>query len=358
MVTPRPTVVAFPEADKWAMTRIATVPRFRILAWSGDLLYASHAYTLLRAKITITRIEWEIVGYFRPTWWRNLTVTLRLTSRFFRDGFHALAVLPTGHFVATVPGAIISLAPGEIEFRISHEVVRGTRPLHITATPDKRLFWGEYFDNPQRDEVHIYASEDRGMSWDVAYTFPKGAIRYVHNMVYDEWDNCLWILTGDNGAECRILRASCDLKEVDVVLSGNQQARAVAAVPMKDGLYFSSDTPVETNHVYRLDRRGNLTKLADLSSSSIYGCRVGDSIFFSTMAEPSAINSETSVCLFGSRDGQQWRRVLEWKKDSWPMDLFQYGNVFLPDGSNTSGYLALTSVAVENGDLETTVWRI
>src|SRR5207302_9135517 len=110
MVTPRPTVVAFPEADKWAMTLIATVPRFRILAWSGDLLYASHAYTLLRAKITITRIEWEIVGYFRATWWRNLTVTLRVTSRFFRAGFHPFAVRPTWHLVATFAGAITSLA--------------------------------------------------------------------------------------------------------------------------------------------------------------------------------------------------------------------------------------------------------
>jgi hypothetical protein len=356
MATPRPTVVASPQADKRAMSRIATLPRFRALAWDGDVLYASHAYTLLRAKMT--SLEWEIVGYFRPSWWRNLTVTSRLTSRLFRDGFHALAVLPSGHFAAAVPGAIVSLAPGETEFRVSHDLVRGTRPLHIVATPDKRLLWGECFDNQQRDEVHIYASEDRGMTWDAAYTFPKGAIRQVHNIVYDEWEACLWILTGDDGMECRILRASCDLKEVEVVLSGNQQARAVAAVPRKDGLYFASHTPSETNHVYRLDRQGNLTKPAALTSSSIYGCGVGDSIFFSTLAEPSAINAETRVCLFGSPDGQQWQRVLEWKKDSWPMGLFQHGNVFLPDGSNSSGYLALTTVAVENGDLESTVWRI
>src|SRR5437870_5913271 len=150
MATPRPTVVGFPEADKWAMVRLAAFPRFRVLTWDGDVLYASHAYTLLRAKITAPSVEWEIVGYFRPTWWRNLTVTSRLSSRLFRDGFHALAVLPSGHFVAAVPGAIISLAPGETEFRISHDVVRGTRPLHITAAPDKRLFWGNTSAIPRR----------------------------------------------------------------------------------------------------------------------------------------------------------------------------------------------------------------
>ena len=78
----------------------------------------------------------------------------------------------------------------------------------------------------------------------------------MHNIVYDEWENCFWVLTGDNGSECRILRASCDFKTVDVILSGNQQARSAALVPSRDALYFSSDTPLETNHVYRLDRRG------------------------------------------------------------------------------------------------------
>jgi len=41
-----------------------------------------------------------------------------------------------------------------------------------------------------------------------------------------------------NGSECRILRVSCDFRNVDVVLSGHQQARAVALVPTPDGLYF------------------------------------------------------------------------------------------------------------------------
>ena len=144
-----------------------------------------------------------------------------------------------------------------------------------------------------------------------------GAIRHVHNIVYDQWQNCLWVLTGDNGPECRILRASCDFSAVDTVLSGNQQARAVALVPTSEGLYFSSDTPFETNHVYFLDRQGKLSERAVLSSSSIYGCSVGDAIFFSTMVEPSAVNLGRSVKVYGSDDGQGWRDLVRWEKD-WP----------------------------------------
>ena len=341
-----------------SLTLVGAYPGLRALAWHDDVLYASQGYKLLRAKIGTSLIEWESVAEYHPSWWRNLTSAWRLSSRFFRDGFHALAVLASGHIVAAVPGAILTLKPGENEFLLSHKVIRGTRPLHITATPKGHIYWGEYFDNPQRDEVHIYVSTDHGEKWNIAYTFHKGTIRHVHNIVYDEWQDCLWVFTGDNGPECRILRASSDFRNVEVVLSGNQQARAVAAVPTQQGLYFSSDTPFEVNHVYRLDPHSELTALASLGSSSIYGCRVEEAIFFSTMVEPSAVNSDQNVRLYSSLDGTSWDPALAWKKDHWSMKLFQYGNAFLPDGRNTSGFLAVSTIAVKGADLETSLWQV
>jgi hypothetical protein len=129
-------------------------------------------------------------------------------------------------------------------------------------------------------------------------------------------------------------------------------------VPAEDGLYFSSDTPLERNHIYRLDRLGNIATLADLDSSSIYGCRVGNTIFFSTMVEPSETNLKQTVSIYGAHGGASWRKQLSWKKDVWPKGLFQYGNAFLPGGHNATGILALTTIAVKPGDLETSLWRI
>jgi hypothetical protein len=352
----------FPIADKDTSlnpVRIAALPRMRVLAWCDDVLYASRGYALLCARMqTDPSPVWQDVGTYRPHSWRAISSSSRLMSRLLRDGFHALVALSSGHLVAAVPRAIVTLAPGEMEFRLSHRLLRGTRPLHLAVTPSDHIFWGEYFDNPQRDEVHIYASTDGGAHWDVAYTFLKGTIRHVHNIVYDEWENCFWVLTGDHGSECRILRASCDFKTVDVVLSGNQQTRSAALIPTRDALYFSSDTPLEANHVYRMGRRGDFSRVTVLSSSSIYGCRVRNAVFFSTMAEPSGINSSRDVCLYGSPDGIRWQRVLHCEKDRWPMGLFQYGNAFLPDGKNTTSLLAVTTIAVEQADLQTSIWRL
>jgi hypothetical protein len=342
----------------WGIRRVAAFPRTRALAWGGNLLYASRGYTLLKARIDSGLANWDMVGRYRPEWWRNVSSSSKLAFRLFRDGFHALAVMPSGGLVAVVPGAIITLAPGENEFHLSHRITRGTRPLHITATPDGRVYWGEYFDNPQRDEVHIYASADNGASWNVAYTFPKRAIRHVHNIVHDSWERCLWVLTGDDGAECRILKASLDFKTVDPVLSGNQQARAVALVAAEEAVYFSSDTPFEQNHIYRLDRRGELQTVSSLASSSIHGAGAGGALFFSTMVEPSSVNPSRKVVLYGSLDGMSWQELVQWQKDRWPMGLFQYGNASFAEGNNSSGVLAVTTVGTSKEDLHTTLWRV
>jgi hypothetical protein len=353
------------------LSRFARFPRLRALAWDANDLYASRGYQLLRGKISdpLTSVSWQPVATFQPSLRRRLSVLNRLTARLFRDGFHALAVLPSGALVAAVPGAIVTLRPGETEFRRTHTILRGTRPLHLTAVPgvgaSGAIYWGEYFDNAARDEVHIYGSTDSGATWSVAYTFPKSAIRHVHNIVHDPWANCLWVFTGDYGDECRILRATCNFSRVEAVLQGQQQARAVAAIPTEEGLYFSSDTPLESNFIYRLDRHDQLQQLAPISSSSIYGCRVGARVFFSTMVEPSQVNCDRNVRVY-TRDTRssaispdpQAHPVLAWKKDAWPMGLFQYGNAILPDGNNTTPFLALTTVAVKSDDTVTSLYSV
>src|SRR5580765_8004463 len=179
-----------------SLIRVRRFPGLRALAWDGTKLYAGSGYRILCSSIqNPAHVEWEPVADFRPGIRRRLSVANRLSARLFRDGFHAMAVLPSGELIGAVAGAIVTLRPNEREFRVTHRITRGTRPLHITAVPSGAVYWGEYFDNAARDEVHIYASADQGLTWNIAYTFPKGAVRHVHNIVHDPWEDCLWIFT-------------------------------------------------------------------------------------------------------------------------------------------------------------------
>jgi len=351
--------------------RVATYPGIRVLTWHGAFLYASRKYQVVRMKARVDDLQridentqWEPVARFNTVWWRCQTSRTKIGFRLVRDGFHALAIYCDGDedgdctMIGAIPGAIITRAPACEDFKMTHEIRRGTRPLHLTAVPGGRIYWGEYFDNRERAAVHIYASADQGQTWQVAYTFPARSIRHVHNIVYDRWANCLWILTGDEGAECKVLRADCNLSSVEEVLGGNQQARAVAAIPTPDALYLATDTPFEENHILRLDRRGDVAAIANLPSSSTFGCRVSEAIFFSTMVEPSAVNTSRDVHLIGSIDGSEWQALACWRKDKLPMRYFQYGNIILPDGDNTTNYLAATTIAVERDDLTTSLWEV
>jgi hypothetical protein len=345
-----------------SLRKIAAWRGIRVLAWDRDVLYGCRGYELVCLQSAHSQhsenTAWETVASFSPDWWRNVTSRSRLTYRLVRDGFHALAVLDDKTMIAAVPGAIVTRTPESNQFRLTHGILRGTRPLHITAVPNGNIYWGEYFDNHARAEVHIYASADRGQTWHSAHTFPAGEIRHVHNIVYDRWADCLWILTGDEGTECKILRADRDLRFIETVLFGNQQARAVAAIPAENGLYLSTDAPSEQNHVLCLDRTGRVEKIADLASSSIFGCRTANALFFSTMAEPSPVNSTREVHLAGSANGTDWQTLARWEKDSLPMRYFQYGNAILPDGDNRTNYLAASTIAVKHADLVTTLWEV
>src|SRR5207249_3293998 len=60
------------------ISRVATFPGLRALAWYGNVLYASRGYDLLSATMDGSPISWQTVASYSPTWWRNLTVRSHL----------------------------------------------------------------------------------------------------------------------------------------------------------------------------------------------------------------------------------------------------------------------------------------
>src|SRR5207244_8020567 len=146
-----------------------------------------------------SQLQLRKVATYSPEWRRRISSKAALTSRLFRDGFHALSVLPSGNLVAAVPGAIVTLKAGEAEFKVTQKIGRGTRPLHIATTPKGEVFWGEYFDNDQRSEAHIFGSHDGGLTWDVAHTFSEVAVCQFLNIVNMMWTEHIWSLIVDTG---------------------------------------------------------------------------------------------------------------------------------------------------------------
>lgn len=331
-------------------------PGRRALTWHHADLYVSERYALWRWLSLEGR--WEYVARFQPDWTRRLSSATRLGSRLRRDGFHSLGILPDGGLVAVVPGAIALCPKGRTNFDVVWRIRRGTRPLALAVLPDGAMYWGEYFDNKGRDAVHVYGSRDLGASWEIVYTFPPGRIRHVHSITYDPHANHLWMCTGDYDDESHIMRVSLDWTSVESVVGRGQQTRTVRPLPTEKGLYFATDSELEQNHIYRLTSDGALEELAFSPGPSLWSCRAGGALFFSTHVEPSQVHRGRCATLQGSRDGIRWTTLIEWRRDRWHPILFQYASMILPAGANDTRVLAATGAAVEGEDGVMHLWEV
>ena len=331
------------------------IPNRRALLWDDDVLYASQGYVLWRWLQREDR--WESVARYRPGLARTVSASIRPTARLLRDGFHALGLLSDGSLIAILPGTLAVLEKGAATFEPVFRIRRGTRPLALTVLPDGAIYWGEYFSNPERDEVHVYGSTDGGRSWDVVHTFPKGMIRHVHSVTYDPHRKHVWVCTGDYGDEPTIFRASLDWSSVEPVLKPSQQARTVRPLVTSEGLFYGTDTEKEQNFIYRLGLDGSLTPLCRTNGPCLWSCRVGSALFFATDVEPSEIPHDSCASLYGTSDGRTWSRLVAWRKDVWPA-VFQFGNIILPSGPNGTGILAATGSAVSGEDGILHLWEV
>lgn len=263
-----------------------------------------------------------------------------ILARLLRSGVHHVLPLSDGTLIVVTGRKFIKidLESGNIQKVFS--IQRGARPLFLCSPDNKNIFWGEYFGNAGRGEIHIYSSTNFGSTFNTAYTFPRNTIRHVHGIFHDPYDGGLWATTGDTDGECGIWASQDGFRTIEKVAGNNQQTRALQLLFTKRYVYFGSDAPEEKNHIYRIEKNsGSLEKLQSVDNSIFWGCKVGDSLFFSTAVEPSKVNDSKHACIWGSKNGDEWMQVASFKKDFLSMKYFQYGQILFPAGENNTGSL-------------------
>lgn len=244
---------------------------------------------------------------------------------------------------AIVRGHIAHREPGEADFRPVMGVPRGSRPLGLCQAPSGRLYFGEYFRNSDRSEVHVYGSPN-GEDWSVVHTFPPGAVRHVHGVRADPHREGVWVLTGDDDEECGLWFTDDGFRTLTSVARGGQHVRAVSVVPLEEGLIVPTDTPLRRNFVQRFDpRSGSFERLCALPGSAFHAVSSAGVLLVSTAVEPGDVNTSPFAAVFASRTGERWIRVGRFRRDRLSMGsggkIFQYPQIFLAGGSNTTGFV-------------------
>lgn len=217
--------------------------------------------------------------------------------------------------------------------------------LHLN-TSSLGPIWGEYGYNPNKDSKSIYRYNLENNAIECIYTFKKGEINHIHNIIEDSINNRFYILTGDFGNAAGIYYTDDSFKTVKSLVSGSQQYRSCFAIPFNNGLIYATDTPTQPNSLYFL-KDGVLKRIAEINGSCIYACKYGDHFIGSTTVEnqPDEYNNAKNKYRYNLGHGiKNWnvelfdynlrtgdyRVLLRARKDILPMLAFGYGLFVLP----------------------------
>ena len=170
-------------------------------------------------------------------------------------------------------------------------VKRGSRPIELCEDEDGRVYFGEYFQNMEKQAVHVYGSHDHGKTWEIVKTFDEGNINHVHGIFKDPFTKNLWLATGDRENECIIGYTNDGFKTFSEVFRGGQEYRTCVLFFYKDFIVFGTDSQYQVNELKKFDRRTlEITHLQDVQGPIIRGSQIGDISMISTDVEPSEVN--------------------------------------------------------------------
>ena len=214
------------------------------------------------------------------TKWRHLRRLGRLDLREMRQ-------LPGGGLLGILRKELIAINRDSGEIHTVLKVSDGGRPKGLAIAPSGNIFVGEYWGNPRRQALHIWASTDSGETWEMAHTLPAGSAKHIHNIVWDPHRKGLWILTGDSDRESALLFTSDEFKTVNEVRRGDQMTRACQLFCQPEGIYYGTDSERAANWFVHLEvETGKLHKIQPLPGSCIYAARLADRYWLSTSVSP------------------------------------------------------------------------
>ena len=309
----------------------------RVLLYKKGKIYIANTTKMYKADFVL-RIPYS----FR----KRLFVKFRLMERLMRLEPRLAIPINSNEFILSCGGNIyrIDVDKKELHFEFKLRATMNN-PLMFAKKSNGNILFGDYFSNNKHEEVSIY--ERFNGDWKKVYTFAAGLVYHIHGIVIDE--KKIFILTGDSDSESGIWYTNDNFKNVEKIVGGSQKYRTCVAFPYDGGLIYATDTPLEQNFLYFLKKTNNIfecKKIGELPGPCIYGTRINDNFYFATSVEPDArLKSSryrftyklgpgvkdryTHIYCYNSKN--ELSEVCNFKKDCFPMLLFQFGNCMFPN---------------------------
>lgn len=236
----------------------------------------------------------------------------------------------------------------------------------IAVDARDRIYFGQYTTGSRPHEVRIFRGTDDGQTWEVAYTFPRGAVFHVHSIHYDRYRDRLWVATGDTGDEPGLFYTDDDFATLDTLGFGTQDWRIVSLIVTEDHLYWGSDNDTTGASIFRWDfARSRLDTLQFIGTPSYYATRLRDgTLAVATAYEPRspytrAASPAPEATVWLSQDGTSWHRALVFQQEEPAQpDADIRAQVPFPSGPDALDFLTFTPRFVREGDFALHRYRV
>lgn len=322
----------------------------------GRLLYLTGEEGLLFKKLTFYTVNLKSgkedkIAQLPEKKQKKLFSRFQLLNRLMRMEPRCAGCLDEHRFVVNVLGKVWLLDVTKKEVTELQTLRPGYSVLNFCENGGY-LFWGDYGANPNHDEINIYRL-DSDLNLSVVYCFPRNSIRHIHN-IFKDGDDFI-VLAGDNEPQAGIYRANSDWSIVKPWKIGEQKYRAVVGFPYRGGLLYATDSVETENHLRLIDKGASEKVMTAINGSCIYGGETKNCFLISTTVEPhegggirkmlsnklgDGIKSKEVHILSIDKQNLSVRVVKKYRKDIWPMKLFQYGRAPFAGGQleSTNGF--------------------
>lgn len=307
-------------------------------------------------KTSFETHQTEKIGNFPASILDKIFLHNKLFKRISRRDVHHLNRLPNGALIGIIQKGIILQKRGQTTFQKVFHIPRGSRPLNLAIHPTNgRVFFGEYFQNKNRETVHVYGSEN-GLDWKIYYTFPANSIRHIHRIIYDEFRKGWWVLTGDTDEESGLWFSKDNFKTLELITGGSQKARAVSIIPTKDGLIIPMDSPEEKNYIHFFDtNKKEFKTLRALIGPAFHASyqALTKRYFITTVVEPKLFSKTTKTAIYTSKDGLDWECLDSFEQDrlsKLSYHYFRYPEIIIfPNNHRSKSFFYCRGIQKYNG---------
>lgn len=318
-------------------------------------------------------------------WLMDILCHIRFTQRIFRLEPRTAISVNDKEIMVSLSGGLFLISLKDKSIIKIHKFTNGMSnvlsfcKIENIKSADHGIYYGEYFTNMDKKAVSIFWYDRVSENFKNVYTFKKGSINHIHQIIEDSFRDRVWIFTGDFGNAAAIWYTDNNFNTVNYFLGGAQKYRACVTFPVADGLIYATDTPLNQNYIMKIvicNEGIKEVKIGQVNGSCIYGTKYGDDWFiWSSSVEPKSDDKSGILSLISYKraDGiKTWYSYIvgynnitneikifdKCKKDIFPMGLCQFGTMMFPCGEAPQNQIIFYGSALKKIDGNTYIVTI